>query len=145
MPETHDVCCSFMNLSHPKRHLVTRDPDPDSYLPVDDLAWDSGVSEPACVACVADMSSLTLFPQHSNAGDAVKLSLSSQVHIGRFARFVHAVPLLSHAITRSGEEPDTTTQLRRTLLSLTNLGGIEGDIYARLFCTLHASCFTYVL
>lgn len=33
-----------MNLSHPKRHLVTPDPSPDSYLPVDDRAWDDGVS-----------------------------------------------------------------------------------------------------
>lgn len=38
-----------MNLCYPKRYLVTRDPDPESYLPVDDDDWDSGVSMRVCL------------------------------------------------------------------------------------------------
>ncbi|KAH8817144.1 hypothetical protein F5884DRAFT_896830 [Xylogone sp. PMI_703] len=113
----------FMNLTHPQRNLVTADPDPDSYLPVDDGAWDSGLSKPE---------------------DAVKLRLSSQVHIGRFARFAHAAPLLSQAISRLDEEPHNTAQLRRTILSLIKLGETEGVTNKVLFCTLNAACFIAV-
>lgn len=80
--------------------------------------------------------------QLSTRDDAVTLSLSSQVHLGRFARFAHAVPLLSQALSRSEEAPSATAQLRRTLLSLTNLGDMEGEMRAALFCTLHAACYT---
>lgn len=38
-----------MNLSHPKQCLVTPEPDPESYLPVDDGNWDSGVSAEGCL------------------------------------------------------------------------------------------------
>ncbi|KAL6885670.1 hypothetical protein GGI43DRAFT_303927 [Trichoderma evansii] len=113
----------FMNLSHPKQCLVTPDPDPESYLPVDDGNWDSGLAKP---------------------DDAVKLRLSSQVHIGRFARFVHATPLLSQAISRSDEDPHNTAQLRRTILSLINLGETEGETGRVLFCTLNAACYIAV-
>ncbi|KAI5459523.1 hypothetical protein BGZ63DRAFT_359285 [Mariannaea sp. PMI_226] len=110
----------FMNLSCPKRHLVTPDPDPDSYLPIDDGDWDSGLSNPE---------------------DAVKLRLSSQVHIGRFARFAHAAPLLSQAVFSSDEDPQNTAQLRRTILALINLGEKEGVTNRILFCTLNAVCY----
>ncbi|KAL6814303.1 hypothetical protein J3E69DRAFT_347044 [Trichoderma sp. SZMC 28015] len=113
----------FMNLCYPKRYLVTRDPDPESYLPVDDDDWDSGLSK----------------PEH-----AVTLRLSSQVHIGRFARFAHAVPLFSQALSRSGEEPHNTAQLRRTILSLINLGETEGVTNRVLFCTLNAVSYIAV-
>ncbi|KAL7907559.1 hypothetical protein GGI35DRAFT_454400 [Trichoderma velutinum] len=113
----------FMNLCYPKRYLVTRDPDPESYLPVDDEDWDSGLSKPE---------------------DAVTLRLSSQVHIGRFARFAHAVPLFSQALSRSGEEPHNTAQLRRTILSLINLGETEGVTNKVLFCTLNAVSYIAV-
>lgn len=33
----------FMNFSNPGRRLVTEDPTFDTYLPVDDDAWDNGV------------------------------------------------------------------------------------------------------
>ncbi|UKZ74622.1 hypothetical protein TrVFT333_002292 [Trichoderma virens FT-333] len=85
----------FMNLCYPKRYLVTPDPDPESYLPVDDGDWDSGFSKPE---------------------DAVTLRLSSQVHIGRFARFAHAVPLFSQALSRAHEDPQNTAQLRLFVL-----------------------------
>lgn len=32
-----------MNLSNPKRQLVTPDPDTSNYIPVDDRSWDNGV------------------------------------------------------------------------------------------------------
>lgn len=35
----------FMNLSSPKRQLVTPDPDTNSYIPVEDKKWDEGVRE----------------------------------------------------------------------------------------------------
>lgn len=79
--------------------------------------------------------------QLSKPEDAVKLRLSSQVHIGRFARFVHATPLLSQAISRSDEDPHNTAQLRRTILSLINLGETEGETGRVLFCTLNAACY----
>ncbi|UKZ76865.1 hypothetical protein TrVFT333_004580 [Trichoderma virens FT-333] len=110
----------FVNLSNPKRHLVTSDPDSDSYLPVDDAEWDSGISKPA---------------------DAVQLRFSSQMNIGRFARFAHAVPLLSQCISRVDEAPHDTVQLRRTILSLINLGEKEGVTKRILFCTLNAACY----
>lgn len=139
-PDFH-MCRRFMNLSHPKRYLVTPDPDPESYLPVDDGDWDSGVS-------MGRMSPLT-FPlansilQLSKPEDAVILRLSSQVHTGRFARFAHAVPLFSQALRRSGEEPHNTAQLRRTILSLINLGETEGVANRVLFCTLNAVSYMY--
>lgn len=34
----------FLNICDPQRHLVTPDPDSETYLPVDDIAWDAGVS-----------------------------------------------------------------------------------------------------
>jgi hypothetical protein len=34
----------YLNLSDPKRHLITPDADIESYLPVDDEAWETGVS-----------------------------------------------------------------------------------------------------
>lgn len=113
----------FMNLCYPKRYLVTLDPGPESYLPVDDDDWDSGLSKPE---------------------DAVTLRLSSQVHIGRFARFAHAVPLFSQALSRSSEEPHNTAQLRRTILSLINLGETEGVTNRVLFCTLNAVSYIAV-
>ncbi|KAL7940805.1 hypothetical protein V8C42DRAFT_336403 [Trichoderma barbatum] len=113
----------FMNLCYPKRYLVTPDPDPESYLPVDDGDWDSGLSKPE---------------------DAVTLRLSSQVHIGRFARFAHAVPLFSQALSRLDEEPHNTAQLRRTILSLINLGAEEGVTNRVLFCTLNAVSYIAV-
>ncbi|KAL7928244.1 hypothetical protein V8C35DRAFT_318606 [Trichoderma chlorosporum] len=113
----------FMNLCHPTRCLVTPDPGPESYLPVDDEDWDSGISKPE---------------------DAVTLRLSSQVHIGRFARFAHAVPLFSQALCRSDEEPRSTAQLRRTILSLINLGEMEGLTNKVLFCTLNAVSYIAV-
>ena len=35
---------SFLNLGNPTRCLATKDPTFDTYLPVDDFAWDNGVS-----------------------------------------------------------------------------------------------------
>jgi hypothetical protein len=35
---------SFTNLGNPEKHLVTEDPTFDTYLPVDDEAWDDCVS-----------------------------------------------------------------------------------------------------
>ncbi|EHK23014.1 uncharacterized protein TRIVIDRAFT_28724 [Trichoderma virens Gv29-8] len=113
----------FMNLCYPKRYLVTADPDPESYLPVDDGDWDSGFSKPE---------------------DAVTLRLSSQVHIGRFARFAHAVPLFSQALSRAHEDPQNTAQLRRTILSLISLGETEGLTNRVLFCTLNAVSYIAV-
>ncbi|KAJ3496987.1 hypothetical protein NLG97_g2247 [Lecanicillium saksenae] len=113
----------FVNLSCPKQSLVTLDPDPESKLPVDDDDYDNGTSTP---------------------GDSVPLRLSSQVHLGRFARFVHAVPLLSQAIRRSNEDRHSSAQLRRTILSLIHLGETESVEDRILFCTLNAVCYLAV-
>lgn len=39
----------FLNLCDPGRHLITPDPEPGSYLPVDDAAWDAGVGTAHCI------------------------------------------------------------------------------------------------
>ena len=36
-------CCRFLSLSNPQRPLSTEDPIFESYLPVDDAAWDDEV------------------------------------------------------------------------------------------------------
>ncbi|KAJ6783764.1 hypothetical protein PWT90_03404 [Aphanocladium album] len=113
----------FMNLSYSKQSLVTLDPDPESYLPVDDDDYDNGTAGP---------------------DDSVPLRVSSQVHLGRFARFVHAVPLISQAIRRSDEDRQSSAQLRRTILSLIHLGETESVEDRILFCTLNAVCYLAV-
>ncbi|KFY02421.1 hypothetical protein V490_00506 [Pseudogymnoascus sp. VKM F-3557] len=55
----------FLNLCNPGQHFVTQDPDSETYLPVDDMAWDSGMSKPE---------------------DALTIGSSSGFHLGRFAR-----------------------------------------------------------
>lgn len=36
----------FLNLCDPQRHPTTPDPDSNTFLPVDDAAWNSGVRPP---------------------------------------------------------------------------------------------------
>lgn len=132
-----------MNLSYPKRYLVTPDPDPESYLPVDDRDWDNGVSTELHVSYHVPFTHSR--SQRSKPEDSVKLRLSSQIHLGTFARFAHAVPLLSQALSRSDDEPHNTAQLRRTILSLINLGETEGVTNKVLFCTLNAVSYMYWL
>lgn len=38
-------CSRFLNLSDPSRHLVTPDPDIENWLPIDDAAFNDGVSK----------------------------------------------------------------------------------------------------
>lgn len=83
-------------------------------------------------------------PQVSPSDEAVQLRLSSQVHLGRFARFAHSVPLLSQAISRSGEDQANSAQLRRTILSLIHLGDVEGMEDRILLCTLNAVSYLAV-
>lgn len=43
--EGTDDISRYLNLSDPKRHLITPNVDLDSYLPSDDAAWETGVSK----------------------------------------------------------------------------------------------------
>ncbi|TVY14563.1 hypothetical protein LARI1_G005900 [Lachnellula arida] len=67
----------FMNLSDPRRHLVTEDPTFDTYLPVDDTAWDDCTTKP---------------------GDTVIISNGLTLKMGIFSRVAQATYLLSEAL-----------------------------------------------
>ncbi|UKZ45872.1 hypothetical protein TrVGV298_000065 [Trichoderma virens] len=111
----------YLNLCNPGRHLITPDPTPDSYLPGDDLEWDTG---------------------SSRSENSLTLGSSSGSYIGRFARFAQTAHLLSQALYTVAKDPTTDpAQLRRTLMALVNLSFMEGTMRKWAFCSQMAVCF----
>ncbi|UKZ72466.1 hypothetical protein TrVFT333_000095 [Trichoderma virens FT-333] len=97
------------------------DPTPDSYLPGDDLEWDTG---------------------SSRSENSLTLGSSSGSYIGRFARFAQTAHLLSQALYTVAKDPTTDpAQLRRTLMALVNLSFMEGTMRKWAFCSQMAVCF----
>ncbi|TQW01319.1 fungal specific transcription factor [Cordyceps javanica] len=96
----------FLNICDPQRHPAAADPGENTFLPVDDAAWDSGTSQ---------------------AADAVTLGRSSASHLARYGRFAQAAHLLAQVNTRAPETYEEATQLRRTIMALVNLAEAEGS------------------
>ncbi|KAJ6781869.1 hypothetical protein PWT90_06526 [Aphanocladium album] len=114
----------FLNLCDPQRHPAAPDPGANTFLPVDDAAWDSGTSQ---------------------ASDAVTLGASSTSHLARYGRFAQAAHLLTQVNARIPRTYEEATQLRRTIMSLVRLAEVEGSWKRWGFCTQMAVCFSGVL
>ncbi|KAJ3496780.1 hypothetical protein NLG97_g2406 [Lecanicillium saksenae] len=113
-----------MNLSNPKRQLVTPDPDTSNYIPVDDKNWDNGIAGPA---------------------DACTLGSANTLEMGRFARLAQAAHLLSLVIKDVAEGSDDTAQLRRTIFALVHVSRIEAHMRKLELCTQMSTCFSAIL
>ncbi|UKZ83798.1 hypothetical protein TrVFT333_011611 [Trichoderma virens FT-333] len=97
----------YLNLSDPKRHLITPNADLESYLPADDEAWESGVR---------------------NQDHTFTLATANSYHLGLFARFAQAAHLLSQVLHHVSEQSNETAQLRRTIFALVNVSNIEASM-----------------
>ncbi|KAK1240459.1 hypothetical protein MKX07_004487 [Trichoderma sp. CBMAI-0711] len=100
-------CARYLNLSDPKRHLITPDADIESYLPVDDEAWETGVPD---------------------SHHIYTLATANSYHLGLFARFAQAAHLLSKVLHQVAEQSNETAQLRRTIFALVNVSKIEASM-----------------
>ncbi|KAL6788557.1 N-terminal binuclear Zn cluster-containing/DNA binding domain-containing protein [Trichoderma sp. SZMC 28012] len=114
----------YLNLSNPKRHLITTDAGLESYLPVDDEVWESGVLNPDRI---------------------YTLATANSYHLGLFARFAQAAHLLSQVLHHVAEESNETTQLRRTIFALVNVSSIEASMRRLEYCSQSAVCYAGIL
>ncbi|KAL7907871.1 N-terminal binuclear Zn cluster-containing/DNA binding domain-containing protein [Trichoderma velutinum] len=114
----------YLNLSDPTRHLMTIDAGLDSYLPVDDEAWESGVLNPDRV---------------------YTLATANSYHLGLFARFAQAAHLLSQVLHHVSEQSNETAQLRRTIFALVNVSNIEASMRRLEYCSQSAVCYSGIL
>ncbi|KAL6693689.1 N-terminal binuclear Zn cluster-containing/DNA binding domain-containing protein [Trichoderma pleuroticola] len=114
----------YLNLSDPKRHLITIDAGLESYLPVDDEAWESGVLNPDRI---------------------YTLATANSYHLGLFARFAQAAHLLSQVLHHVAEQSNETAQLRRTIFALVNVSNIEASIRRLEYCSQSAVCYSGIL
>ncbi|KAE9370944.1 hypothetical protein N431DRAFT_468950 [Stipitochalara longipes BDJ] len=127
----------YLNLSNPLRPLSTEDPTFDSYLPVDDIAWDDSTTKPS---------------------DAVRISNGFTLRMGGFARLCQAAYLLSQALrivatpastgcatvcTKSRH--DEIAQLRRTLIALVHAADSESTIRKLELCAQSALSLSTIL
>ncbi|RFU30654.1 hypothetical protein B7463_g5701, partial [Scytalidium lignicola] len=121
----------FMNLGNPPRMLATADPGTGDILPADDTLWEQGLlpsSEPSTIGS------------------------SSQLKMGRFARFAQATYLLGQVFRHvSDHQRDDTffeqeaAQLNRTLHALIHLSRSEAEMRGLEFCTQTAVCYCALL
>ncbi|KAK0759191.1 hypothetical protein N5P37_008073 [Trichoderma harzianum] len=114
----------YLNLSNPKRHLITTDAGLESYLPVDDEVWESGVLNPDRI---------------------YTLATANSYHLGLFARFAQAAHLLSQVLHHVSEESNETAQLRRTIFALVNVSNIEASMRRLEYCSQSAVCYAGIL
>ena len=112
------------------RPLSTEDPIFDSYLPVDDVAFDD-TAKPA---------------------EAALISTGFTLKTGLFARLVQSVYLLSQALqstkptaAEEDTDPDKMAQLRRTLLALVHATDAEASVRRLEFCAQSGLCLRLVL
>lgn len=140
----------FLNLGCPERGLVTRDPDSGDALPVDDVAWDTGVSH----CCTSGSSSTPLLTyRQDEAPEVHTLSCDAEIYSGRFARLAQTANLLAQVLrharehgteARHGSRETEATQLDRTLRALINLMDLEGTLRSTPPCAQRSICFRYV-
>lgn len=123
----------YVSLSNPERPLSTSDPRFDSYLPVDDTAWDDSISKPA---------------------DAVRIANGFTLKMGGFARLCQAAYLLSQALrmiaTTTGTgcatiRHDEIVQLRRTLIALVHAADNETAVRKLELCGQSALSLSTIL
>jgi hypothetical protein len=122
----------FLAFNDPTRPLATEDPRFETFLPVDDTAWDEGTSKPS---------------------DAVRLCDASTLNTGNSARLAQTTYLLSQAIVaikmmRNGKKEgmtDETAQLRRTLVALVHAADCEAEHRRLEFCPQSALAFSVIL
>ncbi|KAB5578180.1 hypothetical protein GE09DRAFT_1088782 [Coniochaeta sp. 2T2.1] len=124
----------LLNITNPVKRLSTDDPTFDSYLPVDDKAWDQGTTSP---------------------GDAVRLSAGFHLRMGLFARVAQATYLVSQALNasstplsgvgRSLATSDDTAQLRRTIFALVKTADTEAIVRQLEFCPQSSICYSAIL
>ncbi|TFB00150.1 hypothetical protein CCMA1212_008224 [Trichoderma ghanense] len=114
----------YLNLSDPKRHLITPDADIESYLPVDDEAWETGVPD---------------------SDHIYTLATANSYHLGLFARFAQAAHLLSQVLHHVSEQSNETAQLRRTIFALINVSKIEASMRRLEYCSQTAICYSGIL
>ncbi|KAM0259706.1 hypothetical protein ACHAQJ_003140 [Trichoderma viride] len=115
----------YLNLCDPKRHLITPDADLESYLPANDAAWNKGVPD----------------PDHTYT-----LATANSYYLGLFARFAQASHLLSQVLRHvSEQQPNETSQLRRTIFALVNVSTIEATMRKLEYCSQTAVCYSGIL
>ncbi|KAL7808705.1 N-terminal binuclear Zn cluster-containing/DNA binding domain-containing protein [Trichoderma gracile] len=114
----------YLNLSDPKRHLITPDADIESYLPVDDEAWETGVPD---------------------SHHIYTLATANSYHLGLFARFAQAAHLLSKVLHQVSEPSNETAQLRRTIFALINVSKIEASMRRLEYCSQTSICYSGIL
>ncbi|KAL6854528.1 N-terminal binuclear Zn cluster-containing/DNA binding domain-containing protein [Trichoderma novae-zelandiae] len=114
----------YLNLSDPKRHLITPDADIESYLPVDDEAWETGIPD---------------------SDHIFTLATANSYHLGLFARFAQAAHLLSQVLHHVSEQSNETAQLRRTIFALINVSKIEASMRRLEYCSQTAICYSGIL
>ncbi|KAL7812139.1 N-terminal binuclear Zn cluster-containing/DNA binding domain-containing protein [Trichoderma aethiopicum] len=114
----------YLNLSDPKRHLITPDADIESYLPVDDEAWETGVPD---------------------SHHTYTLATANSYHLGLFARFAQAAHLLSKVLHQVSEHSSETAQLRRTIFALINVSKIEASMRRLEYCSQTSICYSGIL
>jgi hypothetical protein len=114
----------FLSLNDPLRSLSTPDPTFNTYLPVDDAAWDNGTAH------------------HDSA---VTISTGFTLQMGNFARMAQSTFLLSQALRAIKSEiphadgnSDETAQIRRTLLALVHATDSEATLRKLEFCAQSA-------
>ncbi|KAM3566443.1 hypothetical protein ARSEF4850_000585 [Beauveria asiatica] len=112
----------FMNLTDPKRKLVTPDPVTSNYLPIDDKNWDNGTN---------------------GAEAACTLGSANSLEMGRFARLAQAAHLLSLVIQDVAEGSPDSSQLRRTIFALVHVSRLEARVRRLELCTQMSTCFRY--
>lgn len=133
----------YLNLCDPKRHLITQDADLGSYLPVDDEAWNQGVSDLRILSNVI-LSNVSLIKsrQVPDPEYTYTLATANSYHLGLFARFAQASHLLSRVLRHiSEQQPNETSQLRRTIFALVNVSKIEASMRRLEYCSQTAVCY----
>ncbi|KAH7121770.1 hypothetical protein B0J13DRAFT_648559 [Dactylonectria estremocensis] len=122
----------YLSLSDPSRSLSSEDPTFESYLPVDDTAWDEGTAKP---------------------GDVVTMSTGFTLKTGNFARLAQATYLLSQAlrlISETAVENDLAhsnqvMQLRRTIHSFVDAEDREVEVRRVEFWAQSELCLSTIL
>ncbi|KAK6444688.1 hypothetical protein FP744_10000936 [Trichoderma asperellum] len=115
----------YLNLCDPQRHLMTQDASLDSYLPVNDAAWDKGEPDPDHV---------------------YTLATANSYHLGLFARFAQAAHLLSQVLRHVSEKHSSeTSQLRRTIFALVQVSNIEASMRRLEYCSQSAVCYSGII
>jgi hypothetical protein len=127
----------FLAFSNPTRPLSTQDATFNTFLPVDDAAWDDDTAKPS---------------------DAVRVCDASTMRTGNSARLAQTTYLLSQALTaikmssictinpdKTQNLSEETAQLRRTLLALVHAADSEGEHRRLEFCPQSALAFSTIL